>query len=86
MPGWAIGILCSLVTGIIVAVAGYFFHRYNKSADELPEKYVSKIDCREIRSECRKTHDSSRKDLLDRLDRIETKLDNFMAKLIDDGR
>jgi len=62
-------------------VLGFFFMRAMRVADKLPERYVTKQDCRGLRTDCRRGLDAGRGELLERMDRIEAKLDRLAERM-----
>lgn len=61
---------------------GFYFTRTMKVADNLPEKYMSKDDCGQIRSHCQHLRDVGREEILARFDRLETKVDRLSERLL----
>jgi len=64
---------------------GFFFTRTMRAADNLPEKYTTKEDCRNIRSECRRGMEIDREELLELINRIEAKLDRLIENHLRTG-
>jgi len=62
---------------------GFFYTRIVKMADNLPEKYMTKQDCLQHRNDCRHTRDLGREEVLQRLDRLEAKVDRLSERLLD---
>jgi len=77
-----------LVVPLLASVGfltGYFYTRTMGLASKLPEVYMTKTDCRSLRSECRRGLELDRGELLERMDRIESKLDRLMESLLRAG-
>lgn len=64
-------------------VMGFFYTRTVRMADNLPEKYMTKQDCFQLRSDCRHTRDVGRDEVLQRFDRLEAKVDRLSERLLD---
>lgn len=64
-------------------ILGFFYTRTVRMADNLPEKYMTKQDCLQLRNECRHTRDLGREEVLQRLDRLEAKVDRLSERLLD---
>ena len=62
---------------------GFFYTRTVKMTDNLPDKYMTKQDCFQLRSDCRHTRDLGREEVLQRFDRLEAKVDRLSDRLLD---
>jgi len=71
---------CLAVLGFIL---GFFYTRTVKMADNLPEKYMTKQDCFQLRNDCRHTRDLGREEVLQRFDRLEAKVDRLSERLLE---
>jgi len=81
MQDWFTTVLLAMVG----FMAGLFYTRTVGLATKLPEAYMTKDDCRGFRSECRRGHELDRGEILERMDRIEGKLDRLMENLLLSG-
>jgi hypothetical protein len=71
------------VLAVLGFIMGFFYTRTVRMADNLPEKYMTKQDCLQLRSDCRHTRDLGREEVLQRLDRLEAKVDRLSERLLD---
>ena len=62
-------------------VLAFFYARTMRAADQAPEKYVGKHDCETTRSECRHNNELWRDEVLQRLERMETKMDSMAERI-----
>ena len=76
MPDW---LLSPLLTALGFAL-GFFYTRTMRLAETLPAKYVAKDDCMAIRQECLHFRDNGRDEVLQRLERLETKMDRLSER------
>ena len=60
---------------------GFFYTRTMRLAEGLPEKYMAKDDCLRQRKECRHAHEVGREEVLQRLERMEIKVDRLLERL-----
>ena len=81
MEGW----LTVPVLAVLGFFLGYFYTRTMRLAERLPEEYASKEDCRAYRLECHHAQESDRLALLERMDRMESKLDRIIEYFIQAG-
>ncbi|MGA2193082.1 MAG: hypothetical protein ABSG42_06875 [Nitrospirota bacterium] len=61
---------------------GFFYTRTMKMSYAIPEKYMNKTDCLQLRSDCLHMRDLAREEVLQRLDRLETKMDRLSERLL----
>ena len=57
---------------------GYFYTRSMRFVDRVPERYMTKEDCTHIRAACQHIRDLGREEVLQRLDRLEDKMDRLI--------
>lgn len=74
--------LTSSMTAALGFLLVFFYSRTMKAADQAPEKFVSKNDCAGVRSECRHNNDLWRDEVLQRLGRMESKMDRLAERLL----
>lgn len=68
--------------GALGFMIGFFYTRTMGMADRLPELYMTKEECRGDRDVCRHYHARDRDELMERIDRIESKLDRLIERLM----
>lgn len=73
---WLIGILAT----IFAAITGGSILHNKKKFDELPEKYLMKADFNQVKTEIREDMQIVKKELLDSISTIHTRLDNFQER------
>lgn len=78
MQGW----VSVSALGALGFVLGYFYTRTMRLAVKLPEFYVTKEECKSGRGLCRHYLGRERDELLERIDRIETKLDRLIERVL----
>lgn len=78
MQGW---VTVSLL-GALGFVLGYFYTRTMRLSVKLPELYVTKEECKGDRELCRHFLGRERDELLERIDRIEFKLDRLIERIL----
>lgn len=74
-----------LISPLLAALGfllGFFYTRTVKLSDALPEKYMRREDCVLIRKDCQHIRDLGREEVLQRLDRLDTKMDRLSERLI----
>jgi len=77
-----------LATPLLTALGfflGFFYTRTMRLAERLPKDYSSRDDCRTFRLECHRGLEQDRAELLERIGRIESKLDRIIESLIQAG-
>ena len=74
--------LTTALLAMLGFLAGFFYTRTMGLATRLPEVYMTKEDCRGFRTECRRGREQDRGELLERMDRIEAKLDRLTEGLL----
>ncbi len=67
--------------GALGFLLGFFYTRTVRLADALPEKYMRKEDCVLIRRDCQHIRDLGREEVLQRLDRLDSKIDRLSERL-----
>jgi len=77
------GYLISSGLAVLGFLMGFFYTRTVKMADNLPERYMTKQDCIQLRNDCRHTRDLGREEVLQRFDRLEAKVDRLSERLLD---
>lgn len=78
MLQWA----ATVALGALGFMLGFFYTRTMGVADRLPELYVTKEECRGDRGMCRHYITRERDELMERIDRIESKLDRLIERLL----
>ncbi len=78
MPDW---FLSPVLTALGFAL-GFFYTRTMRLAETLPARYTAKDDCQAIRQECQHVRDTARDEVLQRLDRLETKMDRLSERFL----
>lgn len=78
MPDW----MEAAVIGALGFLLVYFYTRTMGLAGSLPERYVSKDGCRGDREMCMHYQARERDELIERIDRIESKLDRLIERLM----
>ena len=61
---------------------GFFYTRTMRLAETLPARYMAKEDCQAIRQECQHVRDTAREEVLQRLERLEAKMDRIAERLL----
>ncbi len=75
--GWLTQIMAAAV-GFLLA---FFYSRTMRATDQAPEKYMSKHDCETTRIECRRNNELWRDEVLQRLERMESKMDRMSERI-----
>ncbi|MHB8174377.1 MAG: hypothetical protein ACYDFU_07980 [Nitrospirota bacterium] len=73
--------LTQLMAAAVGFLFAFFYSRTMRAADQAPEKYVSKHDCETTRSECRRNNEFWRDEVLQRLERMELKMDRVVERI-----
>ncbi len=74
-----------LVDPVLAALGffmGYFYTRTMRLAERLPHDYMAKDDCRTFRLECHRGLETDRAELLERMERIESKVDRVIEGML----
>lgn len=79
MPEWLVSPLLAALGFLL----GFFYTRTVKLSDALPDKYMRREDCIMSRKECRHIRDLGREEILQRLDRLDTKMDRLSERVIE---
>ena len=58
----------------------WFYARTMRALEALPERYMPRADCVQARSDCRHDREVGREEILDRLARIEEKVDRLSER------
>jgi len=77
-----------VATGLFAALGfllGYFYTRTMRLVDRLPDTYAKKDDCREFRLKCSRDHGADKGELMERMGRIESKIDRLVERVLSTG-
>ncbi len=73
------------LTRVLAAAVGFllafFYSRTMRVADQAPEKYMGRHDCETTRIECRHNNELWRDEVLQRLERMESKMDRMAERI-----
>ena len=74
--------LTQIMAAAVGCLLAFFYSHTMRAADEAPEKYMSRHDCETTRIECRHNNELWRDDVLQRLERMESKMDRMAERIV----
>ncbi len=74
--------LTNPILAVVGFFLGYFYTRTMRLAERLPHDYTAKDDCRTFRLECHRGLESDRAELIERMERIESKVDRLIEVVL----